>query len=104
MTTNEVIGKLRENVKRGGRRIQNRVYRISTEGNTEIRLSPQAITCLEILFSSKKKELQESEVAELISANAEKFGKTKQEPWKIFQYYRKALKDAGFLTVETIKS
>ena len=101
MSKNEILEKLRENSKkRTGTRARNREYTISTDVNVDIRLSPQAITCLEILFANKKTNMMEAEVIELLEKSAEKFGKTKQSPWKIFQYYRKSLVEAGFISVE----
>lgn len=105
MSKNEILEKLRENGKRvGGRRVKPRKYIIIIDGNVEVKLSPQAITCLDILFTAKKNEMMEEEVAKLMESNAEKFGKTKQTPWKIFQYYRKQLVDSGFLKIEKVEN
>lgn len=105
MSKNEILDKLRENSKRrGGNRAKNREYTIKTDGNAETKLSPQAITCLEILFAEKRNKMMEQEIIGLINDNAAKFGETKQSPWKIFQYYRKSLVNAGFIVVEKIES
>jgi len=93
----ELLNEIKERSgKRGGNRIQNRVYRI-LEGNENSRLSPQALKCLEILFATDKNEMSEQEVFDLFD-KAEM--KTKQTAWKVFQYYRKILVDQGFIVIE----
>lgn len=101
MSKNEILDQLRQNSKkRGGNRAKNRKYTVILDGNMNVKLSPQAITCLEILFAGKVDGMMEENVIGLIENNVEKYGDTKQSPWKIFQYYRKSLVDAGFLKVE----
>lgn len=99
MSNTDILAKLRENSKRkGGKRFRNREYTIKTDGNMDSRLSPQAITCLEILFASGKKTVSEEELHNILMEAADQF-KTKQTPWKVFQYYRKSIIEAGFLTM-----
>ena len=100
MTKQDIISKLRENAKvNSGRRIQNREYTIK-EGNLDSKLPKQAINILEILMTEGKEVMTEQEVMELMSKHPEL--SKKQDPWKVCQYYRKSLVDAGFLTVEKI--
>ena len=81
--------------RKGGSRVKNRVYKI-LDGNEGAKLSPQAIKCLEILYSTDKAEMSEQEVFDLFQT-AEM--NTKQTPWKIFQYYRKSLVEQGFIEI-----
>lgn len=64
-----------------------------------IRLAPQALRIVEIILTSPEDSWSEPELQKLIQDNSVGLSK-KQEPWKIFQYYRKALIDAGFIVME----
>ena len=97
----EILNSVRERSgKKGGSRIKNRTYKV-LDGNEHAKLSPQAVRCLEIIYEQDKEELSEQEMFDLFQ-DCEM--KTKQEPWKIFQYYRKSLKDQGFIEVVDNKS
>jgi len=60
-----------------------------TEKTQEIlnSLAPQARTCVEIIAGIKKDEIPENELRGAFAAAKMKLN-TKQEPWRIFQYYR----------------
>ena len=94
-----VIAQLRENVKRAsGNKVKDRKYEILLTGDTKVKMSPQAVTLLEAIFGTNKSEMTEQEIFDLVNTPevTEKLH-TKQSPWKIFQYYRKTMVDAGFL-------
>jgi len=92
----EVLNKIRESsVKKGGSRVKNRTYKI-LDGDATVRLAPQQVKCLEILYAQDKNELSEQEVFDLFSVADMN---TKQTAWKIFQYYRKDLCDKGFIEI-----
>jgi len=93
---------LKANSKRqGGRRFKKRKYIVKEDGDVNVKLSPQAIRCLEILFEGGKLEYTEEEAHGLF--DGADMGKSKQEPWKVFQYYRKSLVDAGWIVLEKIE-
>lgn len=96
-----MLSQLLENNKRNnGTRIQNRVYKMQS-GDTAAKIGKTGITCLEVLFEGEN-EMTEQRVHELVHEHADKFASSRQKPWKIFQYYRKQLIDAGFLVVEKV--
>lgn len=84
--------------KKGASRIKNRTYAVVLEPENldQIRLAPQAITCVGVILSSGKEEITEMELFNLLDENVEQFN-SKQTPWKIFQYYKKPIMEAGFL-------
>jgi len=97
-TKKTLLETLRENSKKqGGRRFKNREYQIKEDGDVTQKLSPQAIKCLEILFENGENPISEQDAFNLFEGAD--FGKSKQNGWKIFQYYRKSLIDAGFLEI-----
>lgn len=99
MSKDEIIAKLNENAKRStGGKIKDRKYEILTTGDVNVKMSPQAITILKSMFELKKNIVSEQELFDMMNVPVmiEKL-KTKQNPWKIFQYYRKTMVDAGFL-------
>lgn len=65
----------------------------------DVRLPPQAIVLVGALLSADVDTWTEPELQEIVQNCSEDL-KTKQEPWKIFQYYRTALIDAGFLSMK----
>lgn len=64
--------------------------------------TPQAKTCLKILKDSVHKDgenkgkITEEELKRAINARAAEI-RTRQDPWRIFQYYRPTLVKAGFI-------
>ncbi len=79
------------------RTAKNRTYVVSREGDKTVKLTPQAVECLRIVFSVGKDEIPE---VELIEAFSKAEIKTKQDKFRIFQYYRKNLVEAGWITVK----
>lgn len=68
--------------------------------NQAASLTRQATTCLSIIIEAGKQDgIGEQELAELLRANGFKLN-TKQDPWKIFHFYKKTFIDAGLLVVE----
>jgi hypothetical protein len=68
--------------------------------NTGVQWSgtPQVGQLINILATAPAKELDETELVKLIQAGHDKgLLRTKQEPFRIFQYYRDTLKSAGVL-------
>ena len=97
-----VIEKLKENnARKGGRSIKNRNYEIHVDGDVGQKFSPQAVMCLEVLFEQDTELISEQDLFNVFGSEGvlEKFEKSKQDPWKIFQYYRKQICDAGFVTI-----
>jgi hypothetical protein len=68
-----------------------------TAGRTDgVKLAPQAISIIEILVRKHLgKEITEKMVEELVSAPD--VLKTRQDPVRIWQYYRKAIQEAGWI-------
>lgn len=94
-----VLETLKKNsARKGGSRIKNRNYKVSTPSNLDnVRLAPQAINCVGVILGIGKEEITETELFNALEDNAVVFGESKQTPWKIFQYYRKPIMEAGFL-------
>lgn len=95
-----ILEVLRKNsARKGGSRLKDRKYAICKDVSNldNIRLAPQAINCVGVILSMDKEEATESELFNALENNAEVFGESKQTPWKIFQYYRKPIMEAGFL-------
>ena len=98
---NEILATLNENSKkRGNSRVRaNVIYTQSVpEDMSVIQLPPQAITLVGIILADTLEEWREPELMDLIEENVEQL-KTKQPSWKIFQFYRKKLIDARFLSM-----
>ena len=97
----EVMEMLKNNSKgKSGLRTRNNVkYTKMIPEEINVSLPPQAIELVGIILNDSNDSWTEPELQKLIDENSEVL-KTKQEPWKIFQYYRKALIDAGFLVME----
>ena len=53
-------------------------------------LCPQASVCYQIFISAGTDEVPEARMRELVEEHADEI-KTKQDPWRIFQYYRPML-------------
>ena len=79
------------------RKSVNHTYTILETGDASVKLPPQAVEVLSILFEMDKKTVTEAEVTEAMEGSALK---TKQQKMYIFKYYRSALIDAGFLLMD----
>lgn len=68
-----------------------------TAGRTDgVKLAPQAIQIIEILVRKNLgKEITEAEIEKLMKAPD--VLKTRQNPVRIWQYYRKAIQEAGWI-------
>jgi hypothetical protein len=99
MDKNTVLAALKANraTLKGARLSNTKEYTVHVDGDTTVVLPPQAISLLAILFEQDKETWTEVELHSLISGHTEI--SEKQEPWKVFAYYRKTLVDAGFLTI-----
>lgn len=65
-------------------------------GSREVKLAPQAIAIIEVLVKKNLgKEMTEADIEKLVSAPD--VLKTRQNPVRIWQYYRKAIMDAGWI-------
>ena len=94
----EVLEMLKNNAKtKGGNKVRNNVkyVKMIPENLDGVQFPPQCIELIGILLNSSEDEWKEPELMELI--NSYKEISKKQEPWKIFQYYRKNIIEAGFL-------
>ncbi|CAB4182364.1 hypothetical protein UFOVP1090_2 [uncultured Caudovirales phage] len=94
-------------VKRVFKKLMNRGYEvIKLEVDPALKLPPQARTCLEFFSELVKTEnpsgedrivtISEKVVQTYVETNAERL-KTRQDPWRIFQYYRPTLIKDGFI-------
>jgi len=83
---------------KGARLSSTKKYSVHMDGDTTVVLPPQAIALLAIMFDEDQDTWTEVELHELINSHTEI--SEKQQPWKVFAYYRKRLIDAGFLAVE----
>ena len=62
-------------------------------------LPKQAAICLSLFIESGKTDgITEAELAELLRQNGFRLN-TKQDPWKIFSFYKKLYQEAGILEV-----
>ena len=65
-----------------------------TEGEVKIRknviLTPQARSCLDIFLSEGTKEVTEVRMMEIVNDKRDRL-RTRQDPWRIWQYYRPTL-------------
>ncbi len=85
------------NQKQSGKLANRKYVRVNLEGkggayraSMTSRLPPQARTCLAIFHSEGTEEVPEARLKELIEKSADSL-RTKQNPWRIFQYYRAQL-------------
>ena len=83
-----------------GRKLANRSYILCKVEWPDVTI-PQAIACLKIVKDNAVKEgdvltVKEDTLKEQIVKRADEL-KTKQDPWRIFQYYRPALIQKGIL-------
>jgi hypothetical protein len=88
----------------GGERkstLNNRVYIIDRKKMAQslADLPTQAITCLQLMWSHDSDQISEGALKELITSNATKLN-TRQDPWRIFQYYRAKLNELGFFRMQ----
>lgn len=81
--------------------LNNRMYIIDRkkQGTSVADLPTQAITCLQLMWAHDSDQISEGELKALIVANAAKLN-TRQDPWRIFQYYRSKLNSAGFFRMQ----
>ena len=100
-----VLETLKNNAARkGGSRLKDRSYEVKLEEEwtpeelAEVSLSPQGITCVGVILAQHKPVITERELFNAFNEAEEQFAGSKQGPWQIFQYYRKKIVDAGFLT------
>ena len=99
-----VLEQLQKNsARKGGSRIKARSYEVNMYpiGIESIRLAPQAIGILGLILMAEKLVMTESEIFDVLEAGADQIS-SKQTPWKVFQYYRKPLVEAGFLTEKVV--
>jgi hypothetical protein len=75
----------------------NHVYQILETGDATVKLPPQAVEVLSLLFGTNKTTITDMEVREVMEASTLK---TKQSKYLIFKYYRAALIKAGFLKLQ----
>jgi len=94
-----VLETLKHNAARkGGARIKNRKYAVNIPESLEnIRLAPQAIAVVGVILEQEKPEITEVEIFTAVGAAKDQLG-SKQTPWRVFQYYKKAIIEAGFIT------
>ena len=88
--------------KKGGARLKVRDYAIQSviENLSEVRLAPQAIALVGLILGELVDEETEGTISEseLFTLFDEAELGSKQSGWKVFQYYRKNIIEAGFLT------
>jgi hypothetical protein len=80
----------RTGVKKEGK-LTNRKYVVELTAIPEgVKLPPQAIACLKIMVDMNRKEILEQDLKDEVNKQAESLH-TRQDPWRIFQYYRPQL-------------
>lgn len=80
----------RTGVKKEGK-LTNRKYIVeSATVPKDVKFPPQAIACLEIMVGMKRPEILEQDLKDEIDKRQDMLH-TRQEPWRIFQYYRPQL-------------
>lgn len=62
------------------------------------KMPPQAKTCVEIMELAGTPEVSEADLMKLVADNKDKL-RTRQDPWRIFQYYRATLNGAEIFKV-----
>ncbi len=87
-----------KNVRNGARLSTTKRYTVHTDGDLTVKLPPQAIKLIEIMYGEDTGSWTEQELHDLLSVHTEI--SEKQSPWLIFKFYRQVLIDAGFLTVK----
>jgi hypothetical protein len=97
MEKNEVLSALKSNTatRKGTRLSTTKTYTVTTDGNMDAVLAPQAIKLLEILYSQDVDSWTEKALFDVISKHTEIT--EKQTPWKIWQFYRGKLIEQGFV-------
>jgi hypothetical protein len=97
---NDIIAQIEQN-NQSGKRVKNRTYVTNLQGDTKAKFAPQArmvlIAILKHADVTGNAEITEQAMMELVENLPLD---TKQEKWKIFQFYRKSLIDAGFLKIK----
>lgn len=63
------------------------------------KMPPQAKTCLAILEALGTDEISEADAMKAVADRKDEL-RTRQDPWRIFQYYRPRLNEAGIITVK----
>lgn len=86
-------------------KLVNRVYRraVLTPREEKMRgdanaLCPQAKACLDIFMSAGLDEIPEARMRQIVEEQADKL-RTRQDPWRIWQYYRPQLIGARWITL-----
>ena len=78
-----------------------RIYSFDIPSELDSKLTPQIKQILGGISESGNSEFQESELKSLINELAESGKlKTKQNPWRIFQYYRANMISAGICKMQ----
>ena len=93
-------------VERKKGKLANRVYRrvpedkVDAEKRDEARrsLPPQARICLELFEEQGVDEVSEADMMRIVDENQDRL-RTRQNPWRIFQYYRPRLIQDRFFTL-----
>lgn len=89
-----------EATKNKEKKLANRIYEYidNPEGRAKLR-TPQAIACLKILQESVDPKTHQAPEATIKKAVDDRQGelRTRQEPWRIFQYYRPTLVKLGLM-------
>ena len=93
---NEIIAQLRSISGRKSSGVDH-VCEVSMDGDTEQRLAPQALRCLETLVEVSGSGKEHVRFSEVVAALPEDLSK-KQTPERILAYYTKTLEDAGWIT------
>ena len=74
--------------------LKNRTYEILETGNVNVKLAPQAVKCLAVLFGMNKAKVTEVEIQDAMEASDLV---TKQTKYGVFKFYKKDIMEAGFL-------
>lgn len=82
-----------------GRTIKARAYVIKEDGDVEAKIGKTGIVFLGALFATGKTEITEAEFEALVR---EMEIKTKQDKWKVWQYYRPKLVKAGWIEIKKL--
>jgi hypothetical protein len=77
--------------------LDTRIYTLVSPQPAEAPKTPQAKTCLAFLRDSVKNgQITEADLKRVVETRAAEL-KTRQDPWRIFQYYRPTLIKGGYL-------
>ena len=82
--------------KPAGKRVQNRVYELTDLDPATVKLPKQAGICMGLIAAQEDRS--EANLVEVFKGHAETLA-TKQDPWRIFQYYRPMLIASNLLRV-----